>query len=465
MIWLRKKINQLLVVTEDYTEFSKYIIMDPMFQQNYPQLSTLTAQPRSSITTTAAAAIAAVAPSGLFSTLMLLESIDLNVSDPDVQIVLLSAFRVNKVLVIILGYEDLNLALRIEKPIPTSNNLQKVKIEKWERSNRMCLMIVKCSILEAFRGSNFESQSARKFFEKIKQFFAKNEKEKTSNLLAKLISMKYKGRGNIREYIMEMSNLIAKLKSLKLEVDEDLMVYLVFISLPAHFGQFKVSYNTQNNKWSLNELISHCVHEEERLQKDKTKSAHFASIFQNKKRKNIKEHADGIGLTEDDPINFCEAMQNSNSQKWIHAMKDEMKSMQDNDIRDLVELPEGVEPIGCKWIFKTKKDFKGNIKRYKTHLVAKGFTQKEDTKRSFSRYLSGPRMQHWKWKTLIAPSTMVVEFVACFEASNHGIWLQNFVISLRVVDGIERPLKIYCDNNSIVLYSNNVTPFYPEYLN
>ncbi|RDX86469.1 Copia protein, partial [Mucuna pruriens] len=47
------------------------------------------------------------------------------------------------------------------------------------------------------------------------------------------------------------------------------------------------------------------------------------------------------------------------------------------------------------------------------------------------------------------------EFVACFEASNHGIWLRNFVTSLQVVDGIKRPLKIYCDNNSTVLYSNN----------
>ena len=27
--------------------------------------------------------------------------------------------------------------------------------------------------------------------------------------------------------------------------------------------------------------------------------------------------------------------------------------------------------------------------------------------------------------------------------------------NLRVVDGIERPLKIYCDNNSAVIYSNN----------
>ncbi|RDX78231.1 hypothetical protein CR513_41517, partial [Mucuna pruriens] len=90
----------------------------------------------------------------------------------------------------------------------------------------------------------------------------------------------------------------------------------------------------------------------------------------------LQEHEDGIGLTEDDPINFCQAMQSSNSQKWIDAMKDELKSMQDNDVWDLVELLEGVKPIGCKWIFKTKKDSNGNIERYKARLVAKGFNSK-----------------------------------------------------------------------------------------
>ena len=105
-------------------------------------------------------------------------------------------------------------------------------------------MIMKHFIPEVFRGSISEGENARKFLDEIEQYFAKNEKAETSNLLAKLISMKYKGKSNIREYIMEMSNLASKLKALKLEPGEDLLVHLVLISLPAHFGQFKVSYNT-----------------------------------------------------------------------------------------------------------------------------------------------------------------------------------------------------------------------------
>ena len=91
----------------------------------------------------------------------------------------------------------------------------------------------------------------------------------------------------------------------------------------------------------------------------------------------LQEHEDGIGLTEDDPINFHQAMRSSKSQQWIDAMKDEMKSMEDNDVWDLIDLPEGAKSIGCKWIFKTKLDSKGNVERYKARLVAKDFTQKE----------------------------------------------------------------------------------------
>ena len=91
----------------------------------------------------------------------------------------------------------------------------------------------------------------------------------------------------------------------------------------------------------------------------------------------LQEHEDDIGMMEDDPINFHQAMKSSNSQKWIDAMNEEYKSMQDNKVWELVPLPEGAKPIGCKWIFKTKRDENGNVERYKARLVAKGYTQKE----------------------------------------------------------------------------------------
>ena len=50
---------------------------------------------------------------------------------------------------------------------------------------------------------------------------------------------------------------------------------------------------------------------------------------------------------------------------------------------------------------------------------------------------------------------MEAEFIACFEASNHALWLRNFISTLGVVDSIAKPLKIYCDNTAAVFFSKN----------
>ena len=71
--------------------------------------------------------------------------------------------------------------------------------------------------------------------------------------------MKYQGKGNVKEYMMGMSNIASKLRALKLELLEDLLIHLVLISQPSQFSQFKISYNFQKEKWSLNELISYCM--------------------------------------------------------------------------------------------------------------------------------------------------------------------------------------------------------------
>lgn len=59
-------------------------------------------------------------------------------------------------------------------------------------------------------------------------------------------------------------------------------------------------------------------------------------------------------------------------------MKEKLKSMNDNNVWDLVELPQGSKQIRCKWVFKTKRGPKCNIERYKSRLVAKGLTQRND---------------------------------------------------------------------------------------
>ncbi|CAL0313649.1 unnamed protein product [Lupinus luteus] len=130
----------------------------------------------------------------------------------------------------------------------------------------MSIMIIKRGIPEVFRGTiSDEINSAQVFLVEIEKRFAKSDKAETSTLLQSLISMRYQGKGNIREYIMVMSNIASKLKALKLEMSEDLLIHLVLPSLPAQFSQFKISYNCQREKWTLNELISFCVQEEERL--------------------------------------------------------------------------------------------------------------------------------------------------------------------------------------------------------
>ena len=49
--------------------------------------------------------------------------------------------------------------------------------------------------------------------------------------------------------------------------------------------------------------------------------------------------------------------------------------MKENQVWNLVDPPDGVRTIECKWIYKQKKDMDGNVHIYKARLVAKGFRQ------------------------------------------------------------------------------------------
>ncbi|KAJ0922526.1 putative RNA-directed DNA polymerase [Helianthus annuus] len=84
-----------------------------------------------------------------------------------------------------------------------------------------------------------------------------------------------------------------------------------------------------------------------------------------------------------EPRSYKEAVSDPN---WVRAMNEEMEALHKNNTWQLVDLPLGRKPIGCKWVFKIKYKSTGEIERYKARLVAKGYSQKEgiDFEETFS---------------------------------------------------------------------------------
>ena len=56
-----------------------------------------------------------------------------------------------------------------------------------------------------------------------------------------------------------------------------------------------------------------------------------------------------------DACNYDESLKDKDAELWQKAMKSEMQSMCSNQVWDLMEPPEGIKPIGCKWIYNKKK--------------------------------------------------------------------------------------------------------------
>ncbi|XP_072081168.1 uncharacterized protein [Arachis hypogaea] len=58
---------------------------------------------------------------------------------------------------------------------------------------------------------------------------------------------------------------------------------------------------------------------------------------------------------------------------WREAMEEEFSALQNNLTWRLVDPPAHSAPIGCKWVFRVKKNPDGSIQKYKARLVEKGF--------------------------------------------------------------------------------------------
>ena len=83
-------------------------------------------------------------------------------------------------------------------------------------------------------------------------------------LLQKLFNIKCDGTTGVRDYVLRMVDLKTKLQALNVSILDACIVHQALNTLPPDFGIIKTNYNSQDETWSINDLIARVVAEEER---------------------------------------------------------------------------------------------------------------------------------------------------------------------------------------------------------
>jgi hypothetical protein len=76
----------------------------------------------------------------------------------------------------------------------------------------------------------------------------------------------------------------------------------------------------------------------------------------------------------DDP-SLDQALRSCHKTKWLDALQQEIQSMVDSEVFELVDRPKNANVVKCKWVLKIKRKPDGSVDKFKGRLVAKGFSQ------------------------------------------------------------------------------------------
>jgi len=81
-----------------------------------------------------------------------------------------------------------------------------------------------------------------------------------------------------------------------------------------------------------------------------------------------------------EPVHYNETTKDRCTEhaEWKEAMDEELESMRMFDVysvMDIKDIPKGRQVLGCKWVYKRKRDMDGHIVRYRARVVALGYRQ------------------------------------------------------------------------------------------
>ena len=150
-------------------------------------------------------------------------------------------------------------------------------------------MFIKTTITTCIRGFVEQYDMVQDLLKAIGEQFITSDKALASTLIMKFSSIRITSVRGVREHIMQMRDITAQLKKLRIDMSESFLVHFILNTLPNQYGPFKISYNTHKDKWSINELMTMCVQEEERLVMELGESAMLATTFEKNKRNDTSQ--------------------------------------------------------------------------------------------------------------------------------------------------------------------------------
>ena len=145
-------------------------------------------------------------------------------------------------------------------------------------------MFIKTKITIGIRGSVEQYNKVQDLPKAIGEQFVTSDKALVITLIMKFSSIRITSVKGVREHIMQMRDIAAQLKKLGIDMSKSFLVHFILNTLPHQYGPFKISYNTHKDKWSINELMTMCVQEEERLMMELGESEMLAITFGKNKR-------------------------------------------------------------------------------------------------------------------------------------------------------------------------------------
>jgi hypothetical protein len=116
-----------------------------------------------------------------------------------------------------LGWMDIDYAIRKDEPagITEASTPDEVDLyEKWKRSNRLSVMLIKTKISAGIRSSIEHHENVKDLIKAIDEQFVSFNKARASTLIIKFSTMKLIEVRGVRDHIMRMRDIAAQLKDL-----------------------------------------------------------------------------------------------------------------------------------------------------------------------------------------------------------------------------------------------------------